>query len=222
MRKIEFVKNEYYHIYNRGVDKRETFLAAKDYEKFLNGLRDFNNLSYYPERKRVLMSSTSTFELNFKELDHFLDEQERVVDIISYSLIPNHFHLVLRQLQDEGVSNFMHKLGTSHTNYFNKAYNRSGSLFQGPYKAIHIDSEEYLLWLVAYVNGNPEIHGLGEAKNYSWSSLRYFLGEGECKFLGEISIILEQFESLKAFQNFVRQVVKESKIKKEIKKYLLE
>jgi len=237
MRKIQFVNGEYYHIYNRGVDKRNLFIDKKDYWKFFDGMRDFNNTSYYEERLGVLgVSKHSIRELksdDFKQLGSFLKEQEKVVDLISYNLIPNHFHLILKQLQDKGISNFMHKLGTSFTNYFNKKYERSGSLFQGSFKAIHIESNDYLLWLAGYVNGNIEIHGLGNAENYPWSSYQAiwkesdsFQGRGKerssLSALSGMDIILSQFKSPQQFKEYVKQVLQESKIKKTMKKYLFE
>ena len=111
MRKIQFSNNQYYHIYNRGVDKRDIFIDERDCQKFLRNLKDFNNKSYYEQRARVIEEK--------KELSSFLEGFEKVVEVIAYSLVPNHFHLILKQLTDGGVSNFMHKTGTSFTNYFN-------------------------------------------------------------------------------------------------------
>ncbi len=214
MRKVQFINGEYYHIYNRGVDKRKIFLDEKDYQKFLRSLKEFNNRSYYEERAKVLEDK--------KELSSFLKELEKVVNIIAYSLLPNHFHLVIKQSIDNGISNFMHKIGTSFTNYFNKKYSRSGSLFQGPYKIIHVKNNDYLLWLSGYVNGNSEIHQVKNAKFYKWSSFKKFLTKEQCEILGDISIILSQFEKPQDYKNFVSEVIKESRVKKEMEKYLLE
>ncbi|MCX6791129.1 MAG: transposase [Candidatus Gribaldobacteria bacterium] len=244
MRDINFVNGEYYHIYNRGVDKREVFLDKKDYWKFFDGMRDFNNSTYYQDRLGALgLSTHSIRELHssdFKQLGSFLAEQGKVVDIISYTLNPNHPHLIIRQLKDRGISNFMHKLGTSYTNYFNKKYDRSGALFQGAYKIIHINNNEYLLWLIGYINGNIEIHGLEKASDYPWSSYRAIWNElgslhksgnepsslqnslSKLSVLSGLNIILEQFKNEKEFIDFVSQVIEESKTKKEMKKYLLE
>ncbi len=238
MRDINFVNGEYYHIYNRGVDKREVFLDNKDFWKFFDCLRDFNNSSYYQDRVDVLgLSKHSIRELHsddFKRLGSFLKAQERVVDVPSYILIPNHFHLIARQLQDNGISNFMHKIGLSYTGCFNKRYERSGALFQGTYKAVHIDKENYLLWLLGYINGNIEIHGLGKASEYPWSSYQAirkefdsFLKKEEgtlsnLSVLSGLDIIFSQFANVEQFEEFVQQVIRESKTNKAMKKYLLE
>lgn len=213
MRKVQFVNNQYYHIYNRGIDKRIIFEDREDYLKFLRNLKDFNNTSYYEERLGALRS---------KELSSFLAGLERVVEIVAYSLNPNHFHLILKQFREGGVSNFMHKTGTSFTNYFNKKYNRSGSLFQGPYKTVHINSNDYLLWLSGYINGNVEIHKSGDAEFWPWSSYKSFLGRGKSEILGDINIILSQFTGPEDYKNFTRRVINESRTRREMEEYFLE
>jgi len=249
MRKIDFANNEYYHIYNRGVNKQDVFLDKKDYWKFFDNLRDFNNETFYEERLSAIGISKdkpkepSAFD--FKQLGSFLSQQKKVVDVISYSLNPNHWHLILRQLVEKGISNFMHKVGLSFTNYFNKKYKHSGHVFQGAFKAVHINKENYLLWLFGYVNGNIEIHNLGKASDYSWSSyqaIKKALGSFDlpkepsafgssfgANVLSNLSvlsglsdIVLPQFKSEKEFEEFVQMVIKESRTKKEMEKYLLE
>jgi putative transposase len=128
----------------------------------------------------------------------------------------------------------MHKVGTSFTNFINKKYNRSGSLFQGPYKAIHIDTNDYLLWLSGYVNGNAEIHGIADAEKYQWSSYGHFLGVKKDELITDEKIVLGQFQELKLkelsslmegrreYKKFVKVVIKESRKRKDIEKYLIE
>ena len=220
-KKVQFANGDYYHVYNRGVDKRKIFQDEKDYFKFLRNLKDFNNKSYYEQRIKIIEDK--------KEFNSFLAKNKKVVDIVAYSLLPNHFHLILKQLSDNGISKFMHKEGTSFTNFFNKKYDRSGSLFQGRYKAIHIDNEGYLLWLSGYVNGNVEIHGIEKAENYRWSSYDAFLGKRKNEILGDIDIILSRFKTPEEYKNSVDEIIEQSKNRKEmikkekeIEKYLLE
>ncbi|MCX6789153.1 MAG: transposase [Candidatus Gribaldobacteria bacterium] len=232
MRDINFVNGEYYHIYNRGVDRREVFLDEKDYWKFFDCMRDFNNKTYYEDRLSALGLSKKSVRVlhsdDFKRLGSFLKEQEKVVNNVSYNLIPNHFHFILQQLQDNGISNFMHKLGLSYTGCFNKNNDRSGALFQGTYKAVHIDNERYLLWLIGYVNGNIEIHGLGKASDYPWSSYRAICKElsslqlSNLSVLSGLDIIKSQFASIEQFEEFVKMVIEDSRKNKEMRKYLLD
>lgn len=216
MRKIQFINNEYYHIYNRGIDKREIFLDEEDYLKFLRSLKDFNNQSYYEQRAQIVRSS------GFKELSSFLEQSEKIVEVVCYCLVSNHFHLILKQINNKGISNFLHKIGTSLTNFFNKKYQRSGSLFQGPYKAVHINNNDYLLWLSAYINGNIQIHGITNAQNYKWSSYKNYLKLENDEVLVNNEIILSQFKNIEEYKNFVEVVIKESKNRKDMEKYLLE
>jgi len=206
MRKIQLVNGEYYHIYNRGVDKRQIFLNEKDYDKFYSTLREVNNeLSYL--KRRFHKSDLS-----------FFDRQEHLVQIVAYSLLPNHFHLLLKQLKDKGIEKFVHKLCTSYATYFNKKYDRSGFLFQGPYKAIRVNDNRYLVWLSAYINGNVEIHGINKCFYYRWSSLQYFLGQRDIDIVEGDDIILSQFNNLKDYRKFVERVVKESKEIKDMRR----
>ncbi|MDD5750141.1 MAG: transposase [Candidatus Pacebacteria bacterium] len=238
MRKIIFANDEYFHIFNRGSNKQDIFLEEEDFWKFFDGLRDLNNTTCYEDRLNALglsvHSRNSLGKLEFQGLRSFLSEKEKVVEIISYSFSPNHFHLIIKQLCDKGISYLMHKLGGSYTLYFNKKHNRSGHIFQGPFKAIHIDSNDYLLWLMGYVNGNIEIHNLAQADNYNWSSYRalckwlgHFQSSSSASLsplsvLGGLDVISEQFKTVADFQDMVKTVVRESRAKKEMKNYLLE
>jgi len=142
-RGINFAPEEYFHIYNRGTDKRVIFNNAGDYQRFLESLYLFNST------KRIV------FRLIPKKERFTYDRDETIVDIGAYCLMPNHFHLLIRSKNDFGVSNFMKKLLTAYSMYFNKKYNRSGVLFQGPFKAEHVTRDEYLKYLFSYIHLNP-------------------------------------------------------------------
>ena len=151
-RKIPFENNEFYHIYNRGVDKRNIFMDKKDISRFFDGLNEFNN--EFP--------IGSLYENSFQRKNSQLGSKAskfKLVDIVMYCINPNHFHLVLKQNMEKGIEKFMQKLGTGYTKYFNNKNSRSGSLFQDKFKSKHIDNNEYLLYLSAYVNLNDKVHG---------------------------------------------------------------
>ncbi|HUD02775.1 MAG TPA: transposase [Candidatus Paceibacterota bacterium] len=150
-RKQALVSGETYHIYNRGAHKQRIFTNASDYSRFSLLLHLANSktavhlsnlLKEYQGR-----SSTAIFE------DEKIDD--RLVEILAYSLMPNHFHLVLRQKEDNGIAIFMKKLATGYSMYFNTKYEHSGTLFQGRFKSSYIDSEEYFRYIFAYVHLNP-------------------------------------------------------------------
>lgn len=221
MRKVSLVKNEYYHIYNRGVDKRDVFLDEKDYVRFLTGMREFNceapigslYLENLRKRKAIFRSSTPKKGVELQE--------DKIVDIICYCLNPNHYHFILAQLVDRGIEKFMQKLGTSHTNYFNERYKRSGALFQGRFKSTHIDSNELLFYLSAYVNCNSEVHGIEEAENYKWCSFLDYIGKRNGA-LCKKDIILDQLKGIEKYKIIAMEIAKDINKKREYEKFLME
>ncbi|MEF3691503.1 MAG: transposase [Candidatus Moraniibacteriota bacterium] len=237
MRKTIFANEEYYHIYNRGTDKREIFLEDFDYVRFLKSMREFNTIdpigSLYEKNFKDKQIVTSEKNLGTKSpIGDLVPNDESLVDIITYCLNPNHFHLILKQKTDKGISKFMLKLGSGYSSYFNKKYNRSGSLFQGPFKAIHIDTNEYLLHLSVYVNRNNFIHGYEnkEAKSpirdlapdlWQYSSYPDYIGQRDGKMCNK-EVILGQFKNQKEYVGFMEKTALYLKDKKELKRYLLE
>jgi putative transposase len=208
MRKEEFANNEYYHIYNRGVDKRKIFTGARDYSRFIKNLEEFNTTD--PNWKKTA-AEFQGLALNKKPL----------VEIIAYCLNPNHYHLILKQVKEKGITEFMQRIGTGYTMYFNKKSKRTGSLFQGTFKTVHIDSNEYLLYLSAYINHNYFIHGYSKDKNeiYQYSSLPDFLKTRKQKWLNP-KIVTKQFKNPQDYHKFSKTNALYMKENKE--KYTLE
>ena len=234
-RKTKFANGEYYHVYNRGTDKRDVFLDDADYLRFLLCLREFNCIepigSLYEKSlrdKNANGGSTSTVEI---------EPQKALVEIVCYCLNSNHYHFILKQVAENGISKFIQKVGTGYTMFFNKKNERSGSLFQGRFKSIYIDSNEYLLYLSVYVNGNHFIHAYdkvleveppigGSTSEFSVDGWKYSslpdYAEKRNGTLCNKSIILEQFSNAKDYLDFVGKHSLEMKKKKEFAKYLLE
>lgn len=224
MRETEFSNDECYHIYNRGVDKREVFGEEKDYLRFLKNMREFNNELTREQRickETELNSENSELSSVSSAMLEFFSSLPKLVEIICYCLNPNHYHFILRQLADNGIIKFMHKIGTGYPNYFNIKYNHSGHLFQGRFKAIHIDTNEYLLWLSGYVNGNAEIHKIAKAENYKWCSYQDYL-ELRNGTICNKEIILSQFKNVEEYRKYVEMVVRESGKRKDLEKYFIE
>jgi putative transposase len=227
MRKTVFANNEYYHIYNRGVDKREVFLDEEDSLRFLRNLREFNNKLI--REARDARSKFSELSSGAPELSS--ENLEPLVEIIVYCLNPNHYHLILKQNSEKGIERFMHKLSTGYTNYFNKKNKRSGALFQGRFKAIHIDSNEYLLLLSAYINKNYFIHGYEiSPSDWPYCSALDYLGKKNGT-LCKKEIILDQFavakselnsENYENYAQFLDVNANYFKDKKDLEKYILE
>jgi putative transposase len=224
MRKFKFETSKIYHVFNRGVDKREIFLDKKDYLRFLKSMQEFNrpekidSLYRLEQLKRKLSEPPGGYDLN-KNRSHPV----ALVEIICYCLNPNHYHLLLRQISENGISKFMHKLIMGYAHYFNLKHRRSGTLFQGRFKAVEIKYEEQLNYVSAYINGNAEIHKIvKDAESWLWSSYLNYLGKKENKMIKK-EIVLANFDDLIAYQQYVQEVIKNAtKVKQDMKKYLLE
>ncbi len=147
-RKIKFSEGEYYHVYNRGVDKRTIFLEARDYRRFL-ALLYVSNSTRAVDTNMHFQEGKSFTELFSTERDDIL------VEIGLYCLMPNHFHILVREKVEGGLSKFMGKLATAYSMYFNKKLTRTGTLFEGAFKAKHVNTDNYLKYLFAYIHLNP-------------------------------------------------------------------
>jgi putative transposase len=144
-RKTPFVTGEYYHIFNRGVEKRTIFQDKDDLSYFRHILDVFNDIKSAHNTRYHMQRSLYRSPTSIKHL----------VQIVSFCLMPNHYHLILQQVRKNGVSRFLQKLGTGYTHFFNKKYNRSGVLFQGKTKSKHIGNDVYYKHLQEYLYLNP-------------------------------------------------------------------
>lgn len=217
MRKTAFADGEYYHIYNRGVDKRDIFMNQLDFGRFLQSMDEFNAED----------PIGSIYENAFlKDLAKDKTKKKKLVNIICYCLNPNHYHFILEQLMDRGVEKFMHRLGGGYTKYFNSKHQRNGSLFQGPFKAIHIDSNKYLLHLSAYTNLNFKVHRLGSLASKWRSSWDEYQNRRSNFGLCNKDIILEQFKNRTEYKQFaessLEDILKRKDALKEVADLLLE
>lgn len=149
MEKPKFVSdsNYIYHIYNRGVEKRKIFLDDTDYFRFIHDLFEFNDIA--PAGKFLTIGDRISDNAKKPK------KRELLVEILAFCLMPNHFHLLLRQLAENGIVKFMHKLGIGYTMYFNEKNERVGPLFQGRFKAVLIDNEAHFHYLPYYIHLNP-------------------------------------------------------------------
>jgi putative transposase len=220
MRNIKYKNGFWYHVFNRGVDGRDIFCDENDYRRFLLSMVKFNNLEPIGGlfRGDKCVKPGKEIENN----SYCINVEDVLVDVACYCLNKNHYHFVLRQKIDDGISKFMQKIGMGYTHFFNIKYARSGSLLQGAYKSVYIKSTEQLLYLSAYVNGNAEIHGISQADEWAWSSYGDYLGGGNSKYIKK-NIILDEFESINGYRKYFEATVKEAKRrKKELREFLLE
>ncbi len=184
MRKEKLVKNEIYHVYNRGVEKRKIFLDEKDYLRFIVNLYEFNCVKPVFNFGRKIEQQPIEVRLQSAR-----DEPQ--VEILTFCLMPNHYHFMIRQRVENGITEFMRKLGTGYTNYFNLKYQRVGPLFQGKFKAVRLEKEAHFIHLPHYIHLNPleitmpnwkegkitDLEGaIDFLKKYRWSSFPDYIG----------------------------------------------
>lgn len=147
-----YIQGGYYHIYNRGVEKRIIFEDDQDYKVFINCLR--YSLSELPKRTDLVKAFTLQ-GLPFQGIPHQPKNFYKKIELLAYCLMPNHFHLLIKQIDNISLKSFMISLITRYSMYFNKKYDRVGSLFQGVYRAVLVNDEPYLLHLSRYIHLNP-------------------------------------------------------------------
>ena len=210
-RPFSFAPGEFYHIYNRGTEKRNIFSSRADYDRFLALL--------------YLCNQTATVHLQIqgrtlKELPG-KREGEPVIEIAAYCLMPNHFHLLVRETAEGGTSKFMQKLMTGYTMFFNKKNDRTGSLFQGKFQARHVADDRYLKYLVSYIHLNPvkliepqwKETGIADRTaaerylaQYAHSSYRDYIGEARAEaILLSTDSLPQYFESGMEFKKLVTE-----------------
>jgi putative transposase len=193
-------ESEFYHLYNRGTEKRKIFLNRSDYERFLALLYLAN--SEEPVRTENIRRTEQGPTLLKQVME--LPPQKPLISITAYCLMPNHFHLLVREENEAGISRFMQKLSTAYTMYFNKKYERSGTLFQGKYKSRHADNDRYLKYLLAYIHLNPS--KIASPATYEYSSYADFTGEErpQGSILNRDALPL-YFESARDFKREMRE-----------------
>jgi len=203
-RNVSLASGYFYHIMNRGVEKRDVFLDAADYQRFLSGLSYYRHIN-----PPVKLSTYLRVKSDIRDVyNHKLQESsKRHADVLCYALLPNHFHLLVKQNEDAGISSYLHQLLDSYTKYFNKRYTRVGSLFQGTFKAVLIESDEELLHVSRYIHLNPFtgylVKSLQESFEYPWSSVKNYLSDSS-SFI-TTTYMLSHFKTLEHYKTFVEE-----------------
>lgn len=197
--------NRYYHVFNRGVEKRDIFMDDQDRRRFLFSLLALQGDVYLNNFYRLARTFDEHSMFIMEEIEDDI-MKSRVVEIVSFALMPNHFHLILNELTDGGIAKFMQRLGNSYTKCFNLKYQRNGHLFGSRFHRKLIDTNEYFLHLSAYIHRNPrELRGWRNKEHkYPWSSYQDYIEFNRWgKFINP-SIILDQFSDKKEYGHFVQ------------------
>ncbi|MCL4419783.1 transposase [Patescibacteria group bacterium] len=208
----QYLENGYYHLYNRGVEKRTIFLDQQDYSVFLSYLKEY----LIPKNEKALQEILSNSNTSSKEKDKalkllHLNNFYNEITLLAYCLMPNHFHFFIKQKNPNSIDKFMNSLCTRYTMYFNKKYKRVGSLYQGVYKAVLVSSEKQFLHLSRYIH-KQALASQGEALR-SWtgqpSSYNEYLGLRKTQWIypEEILSYFSNSNPSLSYEAFVKEAV---------------
>lgn len=203
LRETPLVTGEFYHIFNRGINKQPIFLNNREYQRaqqvlsfysFASPRRKFSKFLLLPQEDRI------------KFWEDLKKENNKLVEITCFCLMPNHFHFLLKQQTNNGISRFMSNFQNSYTRYFNTKHEGIGPLLQGQFKAVRIEDENQLLHLSRYIHLNPyssfTVKEIKDLMSYPWSSFPEYLGETEVGICIK-DIILSNFRRIEDYKKFV-------------------
>ena len=202
MRKTPLATGHVYHIFNRGVNKQAIFFDKSDYTRFLKAAIHYKSKStkfgYELENERVSIvdDTGSSGELA-------LQPKVPKVEVLAYCLMPNHFHFLIKQLEDEGITGFMRRLMNSYAHYINVKRKRVGPLFAGRFKNVLIETDEQFLHVSRYIHLNPLVSGLVDSlEGYPWSSYACYVNGADDKLCSPDGVV-KMFESATEYKKFV-------------------
>lgn len=208
-----YVEDSFYHIYNRGVEKRTIFEDIQDYKVFLKYLKEYLS----PPKTKIDKVKVTLQGASFKGIPRQPKNYFQEIALHSYCLMPNHFHLLVKQRSENSIEKFMRSLATRYSMYFNKKNRRVGKLFQGHYKAILITEDDYLLHLSRYIHANPIEYTKDltqafssyadylELRNTSWIEKDFILG-----FFN--NPVAPEFKKFNSYKKFVEGYAAEAKL----------
>lgn len=222
MRKVIFANDEVYHVFNRGLEKRPVFTDVREFSRVILTLDFYRFKNPFLRLSKVLLLEKSIREKFWRDLR---ETGRKRVEIISYCFMPNHFHFLLRQKENGGISKFVSDFTNSYTRYFNTKHNRRiGPIFQGGFNAVRIEDDEQLLQVVRYICINPAVSFMVKQEDidkYPWSSLPESLGNLEREIVQEKEV-LSYFKSRESFKKFIFDQIDYAKKLDEIKHLILE
>jgi len=231
-RKEQFITGELYHITVRAIDDNLIFKDEKDYFRGIFSVYEFNNANpveiWRRRRDRIAeKNKEKLWELGAPTILP-IDKRDKLVEVLVFCFMPNHIHLLVRQLEYGGISKFMQKIGGGYGSYFNRKYQRKGHVFQNEFKSIRIESDRQLIAVVNYIHTNPTsliepnfkeswiknpekvIKFLEE--EYRWSSLYDYIGKENFKSVTERDFILELMGGPEGCKNLLRDWINYKKV----------
>lgn len=245
-RKVRLVNNEIYHIVARAIDNNTIFKNIDDKYRGIFSIYEFNNAKQVVIRER--RQARAKIKKEFKKIAKDLvdrdpvsvdsaDSRDKLVEVLAFCIMPNHIHLLVRQIKDSGITKFMVKVGAGYGGYFNRKYSRRGPLFQNRFVAVHIENEEQLKVVFAYIHANPvsliepkwKEFGIKNLKkciefleNYKWSSYLDYIGKVNFPSVTKRKFMLEMMAGEIACKNCIEDYLKYKGMIKEFDSYTLE
>lgn len=221
-REIPLVTEQVYHVVNRGTAGVPIFKTKRDYTRFLETMEYYQNEKPFPRFSKFLVLSTKSRGESLSSLKKL---NNRLIKILAFCLMPNHFHLLVLQEKDEGVSKFLSQLTNSYTRYFNTKNNRIGPLLQGKFKAVRIEDDEQLLHVTRYIHLNPYTGFVAKTLQqllfYPYSSLPQCLNKIKSNYI-EKDMILSSFKNKNLFKKFTLDQASYQRVLGQIKHLALE
>ncbi|MEK7562192.1 MAG: transposase [Patescibacteria group bacterium] len=224
IRKVQFTPGEFYHAFNRGNGRQNIFNSDRDRYRFLQAIY----LSNFSKTKlNIGFLERHKNEYTLADIEKITKEnkilRDPLVKICADCLMPNHFHFLLQELEENGITKFMQRLGTSYAKYFVTKYDRPGSLFQGRFKAVHVKTDEQLQYLIAYINAiNPAQLAEPQLKNdgiknfkrvwekvdsYKWSTHFEFTNKRE-SILVDKGLLKKFFPTTRSYYDFIKNILR--------------
>lgn len=201
-RKLVFQNDSLYHIFNRGIERRTVFQNTREFHRALELINFYNHKDIPIRYSQFLKLPLEIRESVFKRLL----EGERLVDILAFCLMPNHFHFLFRQKIDNGISTFISNFTNSYTKYFNTKYERIGPLFEGVFKAVFIETDDQLIHLSRYIHLNPVVSSIikdNQLLDYGWSSYPTYMSLSKDNMINlDRETILSFFKTPKQYEKF--------------------
>ncbi len=214
-RNLVFVNDGYYHVFNRGIDRRVTFANKREHERAID-LLSFYQYTDIP--LRYSRYSLLPVEKRQNYLGQMIDSG-KIVKIVSYCLMPNHFHLLLKQKKEKGIATYIGNFINAYTKYFNTKHERTGPLFQGVFKAVYVETDEQLVHLTRYIHLNPVASSLitpEQLSTYPWSSYSACIGLRDDKVVA-FETISSIHKMVPDYENFVKDQIAYAKELEKIK-----
>ncbi|MCL5675655.1 MAG: hypothetical protein M1120_00830 [Patescibacteria group bacterium] len=212
LRKTILATGEYYHIYNRSVQKLPIFNGKLECNQFLE------SVGYYSQSNPPV--KFSAYRKNRERYPIVLEN--KIVTVVNYCLIPNHFHFTLCQNTEGGIKEFISKISNSYAHYFNIKNKNIGPVFENNFQAVHIETNEQLIHLSVYIHLNPVTSFLVEKpEDYLYSSYRSYIGLETSKIINP-SVVLDQYSSIEDYKKLVMEQKEDQRMRDKIKHPVLE